>query len=238
MAARCSYSGPDCLSIPVIRDECFKESSMASPLFKLPHEDVLYRSLFTKIHPKDLWICRRVCREFRRLCDEYFRSYCVVLDFRTHELTPGGLNALMSMCRNVRKFYWHNKLAHNVPMDLSNYKTYFWGGKQLKALELHNINLCLQRNSYIGNYCKELCILKITNCEVSCDRLLSELTGSTTKLVELDLSKSVLSSTAFSEFISNKKDLVVLKVSIACISICRLYILSMVYAFNYDIRLE
>ena len=190
------------------------DSSMTSPLFRLPHEDVLYRSLFTKIHPKDLWICRRVCREFRRLCDEYFRSYCVVLDFRTHELTPGGLNALMSMCRSVRKFYWCNKLTHNVPMDLSSYKTYFWGGKQLKALELHNINLRVLRNSYMGNYCKELCTLKITNCEVSCDHLLNELTASATKLMELDLSNSVLSSTVFSEFINNKKDLVVLKVFI------------------------
>ena len=199
------------------------ESEMTSPLFSLPHEDVLYKSLFAKIHPKDLWICRRVCREFRRVCDEYFRYYCVVLDFRAHELTPGGLNALMSKCRSVRKFYWYNKLAYNVPMDLSSYKTHFWGGKQLKALELHNINLCMLRNSYIGNYCRELCTLKITNCEVSCDRLLSELTASATKLIELDLSKSVLSSTVFSEFISDKSDLVVLKVSIVCTVIATIH---------------
>ena len=192
--------------------ETVRSSAEASPLFRLPHEDVLYKNLFTKIHPKDLWICRRVCREFQRLCDEYFRFYCTLLDFRTQELTTGGLNALMSICRSVRKFYWHNKLTYNVPMDLTSYKTYFWGGKQLKVLELHNINLSVLRNSYMGNYCKDLCILKITNCEVSCDHLLSELVTSATKLMELDLSKSVLSSTAFSEFISNKKGLVVLKV--------------------------
>ena len=185
---------------------------LASPLFRLPHVDILYKSLFTKIHPKDLWMCRQVCREFRRLCDEYFRSHCTVLDFRVYELTQDGLNALMSMCRSVKKFYWHNKLLNNAPLDLANYKTYFWGGKQLRVLELHNINLHIQRNSYIGNYCKELCTLKITNCEVSCDPLLRELTASATKLTELDLSKSKLSSASFSEFISNKKDLVVLKV--------------------------
>ena len=183
-----------------------------SPLFKLPAEDVLYKSVFAKIHPKDLWICRRVCREFRRLCDEYFRSYCTVLDFRNHQLTSGGLDALMSKCRSVRKFYWHNRQAYNVPMNLASYRTYFWGGKQLKVLELHNVNLCVLRNSYIGRYCKELCTLKLTNCELSCDHLLNELTTSATKLIELDLSKSLLSSTAFSEFISNKKNLVILKV--------------------------
>ena len=193
-----------------------KESSVESPLLRLPNVDILYKSLFTKIHPKELWICRRVCREFQRLCDEYFRSYCIVLDFRIHELSPGGLNVLMSSCRSIRKFYWHNKLTHNVPMDLTSYKTYFWGGKQLKALELHNINLIVSKNSYIGNYCKELSSLKVTNCEVSCDRLLMELAATATKLKELDLSKSMLSnfSTVFSEFISNKRELVVLKVSI------------------------
>lgn len=192
--------------------DSLEESSLTSPLFKLPREDILYKNLFTKIHPKDLWICRRVCKEFRRLCDEYFRFYCSVLDFRVYELTPGGVNALMSLCRSVRKFYWHNKLVPNIPFDLTNYKTYFWGGKQLEILELHNINLHVLRNSYIGNYCKELCTLKITNCEVSCDHLLRELTASAMKLTELDLSKSILSSTSFSEFICNKKDLVVLKV--------------------------
>ena len=187
-------------------------SAEASPLFKLPAEDVLYKSVFTKIHPKDLWICRRVCREFQRLCDEYFRSYCTVLDFRAHQLTPGGLDALMSKCRSVRKFYWHNRQAHNVPMNLASYRTYFWGGKQLKVLELHNVNLSVLRTSYIGRYCKELHTLKLKNCELSCDQLLNELTTPATKLMELDLSKSVLSSTAFSEFISNKKNLVTLKV--------------------------
>lgn len=157
-------------------------------------------------------MCRGVCREFRRICDDYFRSYCTVLDFRAHELTLDGLNSLMSKCRSVRKFYWRNKLAHNIPVDLVNYKTYFWGGKQLKVLELHAINLCVRKSCYLGNYCRELSTLKITDCEVSCDGLLCELTTSATKLTELDLSRSVLSSTAFGEFICNKKDLVVLKV--------------------------
>ena len=189
---------------------------MESMLLRLPNVDVLYKSLFSRIHPKELWICRRVCREFQRLCDEYFRSYCIVLDFRSHELTIGGLKVLMSACRSVRKFYWHSKLTYNVPMDLTSYKTYFWGGKQLNTLDLHNINLNVSRNSYIGNYCKELSTLKVTNCEISCDQLLVELAGTATKLKELDLSKTVLSnlSTAFSEFISNKRELVVLKVSI------------------------
>ena len=193
-----------------------KEFTIESMLLTLPNVDVLYKNLFTRIHPKELWICRRVCREFQRLCDEYFRSYCIVLDFRTHELTVDGLNVLMSACRSVRKFYWHGKLTYNVPMDLTSYKTYFWGGKQLKTLDLHNINLSVSRHSYIGNYCKELSTLKVTNCEVSCDRLLVELAGTATKLKELDLSKSVLSnsSTAFSKFICNKRELVVLKVSI------------------------
>ena len=194
---------------------CRFSMDTASSLFlRLPHEDVLYKSLFSKIHPKDLWICRRVCREFRRLCDEYFRSYCTVLDFTARELTPDGLDALMSTCRCVRKFYWRNKLPHNIPMNLTTYKTYFWGGKQLKVLELHNINLSVLRKSYIGNYCKELHTLKVTNCEVSCDVLLSELTASATKLTELDLSKSVLSSTVFSEFITTKKNVMVLKVKL------------------------
>lgn len=200
-----------------------------SPLFALPHEDVLYKSLFTRIHPKDLWICRRVCREFRRLCDEYFRSFCTVLDFRAHELTPSGLNALMSMCRSVRKFHWHNKSGYNVPLNLTSYRTYFWGGKQLKVLELHNVNLSMYKNSYIGNYCKELCTLKITNCEVSCDQLLTELTTSATKLKELDLSRSVLSPMTFSEFISNKEDLVVLKVTMCLIPCNSDYIHSLVH---------
>jgi len=187
----------------------------SSLLFRLPHEDILYKSLFTKIHPKDLWICRRVCRGFRRLCDEYFRSYCTVLDFTARDLTLDGLNALMSTCRSVREFYWRNKLPQNIPMNLTSYKTYFWGGKQLKVLELHNINFTLLKKSYIGNYCKELHTLKITNCEVSCDDLLIELTISATKLTELDLSKTIFSSTTFSEFIANKRDLVVLKVKMA-----------------------
>ena len=94
-------------------------------------------------------------------------------------------------------------------MNLVSYRTYFWGGKQLKMLELHNVNLCVLRNSYIGRYCKELCTFKLTNCESSCDHLLNELTTSATKLIELDLSKSVLSCTPFSEFI---RILVILKV--------------------------
>jgi len=180
-------------------------------LFDLPRVDVVYTKLFTRIHPKDLWICRRVCREFQRLCVEYFQSYCTILDFRDRFLTVDGLSVLMSRCRSVKCFYWHSTQFPNVSIHLANYKTYFWGGKQLRVLDLCNVDLSGVVNSYIGYYCKELSILRVINCLVSCNDLLKELTIST-KLCEVDLSKSVFSPDSFRNFISLKKELSVLKV--------------------------
>jgi len=187
--------------------------SSGPSLFDLPRVDVIYAKLFSRIHPKDLWNCRRVCGEFQRLCDEYFQSYCTVLDFSDRILTVDGLSVLMARCRSVKCFYWHSKQFPNVIIHLANYKTYFWGGKQLRVLDLCNVDLSGVTNSYLGHYCKELRVLRITNCLVSCNDLLKELTMNT-RLCEVDLSKSVFSRDSFRNFISLKKDLSVLKVMI------------------------
>lgn len=44
--------------------------------FHLPREDVVFSLIFSHLSAQETWRLRLVCRDFCRLCDEYFTAFC------------------------------------------------------------------------------------------------------------------------------------------------------------------
>ena len=56
--------------------------SAMTTFFHLPREDVVFSLILPHLETQETWALRLVCREFCRLCDEYFSTFCTSIDYK------------------------------------------------------------------------------------------------------------------------------------------------------------
>ena len=172
--------------------------------FMLPRKDVVFSVIFPRLDPVELWRLRLVCREFCRLCEEYFATFCSSLAYE--ELTACESEVLrdracllraLNTCKRLRRVSLRLSRRHKASEPLERASkllmTAIWKlhtDSQLTSLTLVSLESCEDPHTgweTLGQICGALTELHIEDVSQFDDKCLESLTVNCGCLVSLTL---------------------------------------------------